>query len=247
MRTSALALQSDHVTSRSIGWAALAPALVVPLLGSLLYFVWVPEGALGQAAYTLTKVFTLVYPLFFLRSIGANGLTRRQDDQGARWPSWRSVALAGLGSGVLIAALGAALMLTPLGDLVRLGAGAATAKADALGFREHFVLFAIFISVIHSGLEEYYWRFFVYGQLREKCRPWVAHGIAAVAFAAHHLVLTLQFFSVGLAVFMAVAVAVGGLLWSLMYERQGTVLGSWLSHLCVDAFLMVVAYQLVMG
>ncbi len=247
MRISALALQSDHFTSRSIGWAALVPALVVPLLGSLIYFVWVPEGALGQAAYTLTKIFTLVYPLFFLGRIGVEGLTRRREHQRASWSSLRSVALAGLGSGVLIAGLGVALMLTPLGDLVRQGAGAATDKADALGFREHFVLFAVFISVVHSGLEEYYWRFFVYGQLREKCRRWVAHGIAAVAFAAHHLVLTLQFFSVGLAVFMAVAVAVGGLLWSVMYERQGTVLGGWLSHLCVDAFLMFVAYQLVMG
>ncbi|MBW2460123.1 MAG: CPBP family intramembrane metalloprotease [Deltaproteobacteria bacterium] len=247
MRTSALALRSDHFTSRSIGWLALLPALVVPLFGSLIYFVWVPEGALGQAAYTLTKVFTLVYPLFFLGSIGVNGLTRRRDDQQAKWPSRRAVLLTGLGSGVLIAGLGVVLMLTPLGDLVRQGAGAATDKAEALGFRQHFVLFAIFISVIHSGLEEYYWRFFVYGQLREKCRPWVAHGIAAVAFAAHHLVLTLQFFSVGLAVFMAVAVAVGGLLWTVMYERQGTVLGGWLSHLCVDAFLMLVAYQLVMG
>lgn len=233
--------------SAPVGWPALVPALVVPLLGSLVYFVWMPDGALGQIAYALTKLFTLAYPLVFLRAVGLGGLTRRRDGQGVRWPSWRSVVLAGVGSGLLIAGLGAALMLTPLGELVGQGAAAASGKADALGFRDHFILFALFLAVFHSGLEEYYWRFFVYGQLRRKCGGPMAHGLAALTFAAHHLVLTLQFFSVGFAVFLATLVAVGGLLWSLMYERQGTVLGSWLSHICVDAFLMVVGYQLVMG
>ena len=42
-------------------------------------------------------------------------------------------------------------------------------------------------------------------------------------------------------------VAVGGLIWTLMYESQGTVAGCWLSHCVVDVFLMVIGYQLIMG
>ena len=127
---------------REIGWVALVPALIVPFLGSLVYFVWIPEGKIGQAAYTATKLFTLIYPLLFLRWIGSGGLTRREE-RAAAWPSWKVVILTGLGSGVAIAAGGALLMLTPLGAMVRDGAGPVTEKAENLGFKKHFLLFAV--------------------------------------------------------------------------------------------------------
>jgi membrane protease YdiL (CAAX protease family) len=203
-----------------------------------------PEGAVGRGTYTGTKIFTLVYPLFFLGLIGLSGLTRREERK-ASWPSWRTVILTGLASGGAIAGLGALLMWTPLGAMVQEGAGAVTEKAEGLGFREHFVLFAVFVSVIHSALEEYYWRWFVYGHLREKVGRWAGHTIAAIAFGGHHLVVTLQFFSPGLALFLTACVVVGGLIWTLMYEWQGTVVGCWISHLCVDVLLMVIGYQLI--
>lgn len=228
-----------------MSWAALLPALTVPFLGSLIYFVWIPEGPVGQATYTGTKIFTLVYPLFFLRLIGSSGLTRREERQ-ATWPSWKVVVLTGVGSGLAIALLGALLMLTPLGEMVREGADEVTDKAEGLGFRKHFLLFAVFVSVFHSALEEYYWRWFAYGHLREKVGHWAGHGIAALAFGGHHLVITMQFFSPGLAIFLTLCVVAGGLIWTLMYEWQGTVIGCWLSHLCVDVLLMLIGYQLLM-
>lgn len=229
-----------------MGWAVLLPALVVPFLGSLVYFVWIPEGAVGQTAYTLTKLFTFFYPLLFLKWVGLGGLTRRERRK-AEWPSWKVVATSGLVSGGAIAGMGVLLMLTPVGDLVRSGAASVTERAEGLGFREHFVLFAVFISILHSLLEEYYWRWFTYGHLRKICGRWAGHVIAALGFAAHHLVLTLQFFPVPLALFLTACVVLGGMIWSLMYEWHGTVVGCWLSHLVVDVFLMVIGYQLIMG
>lgn len=231
---------------RELSWAVLVPALTVPFFGALLYFVLIPGGLLGQAAYTGTKVFTLVFPLLFLGKVGPGGLFRRETRQ-VHWPAWRTVILTGALSGVVIAGAGAALLQTPLGTMVREGAGAVTEKAEGLGFREHFVLFAVFVSVVHSALEEYYWRWFVYGHLRGKINRWAAHGIAAVAFGGHHLVITMQFFRPGLALFLTACVVMGGFIWTMMYERQGTVVGCWLSHLGVDVFLMIVGYQLIMA
>ena len=153
----------------------------------------------------------------------------------------------GLATGVAIAAVGFLLMLTPLGEMVREGAGRVAARAEGLGFKEHFLLFAIFVSVIHSGLEEYYWRWFLYGQLRHKMTPRATHLIAAGAFGGHHLIITLQFFPAALAFFLTACVVVGGLIWSIMYERQGTVVGCWVSHLCVDVMLMIIGFELIMG
>ena len=258
---------------RGLSWSLLLPPLVVPTVGALFYFVIVPEGALGKSVYTATKLFTLLYPVFFLRQIGLGGIIRRRrEDSTVEWPGWRSVVVIGLVTGVAIAAVGFLLMLTPMGEMVREGAGRVAARAEGLGFKEHFLLFAIFVSVIHSGLEEYYWRWFLYGQLRHKMtrrdseevlksyfspealnwelgwkeRP-AAHLIAAVAFGGHHLIITLQFFPAALAFFLTACVVVGGLIWSIMYERQGTVVGCWVSHLCVDVMLMIIGFELIMG
>ena len=72
------------------------------------------------------------------------------------------------------------------------------------------------------------------------------HLIAAVAFTGHHLVLMSVLFPLPLALFLSFLVGLGGLIWTLMYEWQGTVLGCWLSHLVVDAFIMIVGFRLIM-
>ena len=121
------------------------------------------------------------------------------------------------------------------------------ARAEGLGFKDNFVLFAIFLSIVHSALEEFYWRWFAYGQLRHKVSREAAHILAAVAFGGHHLIITLQFFPIPLALFLTASVVVGGFIWSMMYEKQGTVIGCWISHICVDVMLMVIGFQLIMG
>lgn len=224
-------------TPPPLAWRHLLPALCVPLLGSLLYFVWLPGNAVAQGTYTATKIFTLVYPLFF---VGWKDLFTARPQT-----SWLSIVGVGLGSGLLIVAAGAGLMMTPLGEMVRDGAGPIREKAELLGFAKNFLLFAVFISLFHSALEEYYWRGFVFGKLRQRLGKAASHMVAALAFAAHHLVVTWQFFPPALAIFLAFCVAVGGAIWTLLYQKQGSLLGCWLSHLCVDVLLMVIGYQLI--
>ena len=228
-----------------LSWVLLLPALVVPTVGALFYFFIFPDGPVGKLAYTLTKVFILCYPLLFLWRAGLNGVLRRAPD--IQWPTWKRAGLTGLLSGLVIASVGFLLMWTPVGSLVWEAAPRVMVRAEGLGFRENFLLFAVFVSVFHSGLEEFYWRWFVYGQLRGKMRRWCAHLLAAGAFGGHHLIVTLQFFPAALALILTSCVVVGGVIWSLMYERQGTLVGCWLSHLIVDVMLMVIGYQLLMG
>ncbi len=222
-----------------ISWPALLPALLVPLLGSLLYFVWLPGAEISQLVYGATKVFTLVYPFFF---VGWKDLFTSPPTT-----SWGKIIVIGLGSGIAISVAGIALMFSPIGDLVQAGADPIREKATKMGFAQNFLLFAVFISLFHSALEEFYWRGFVFGKLKERVGNAGSHILAGLAFAAHHLVVTWQFFDPPLAIFLAICVAIGGVIWTLLYQRQGSLVGVWLSHLCVDVLLMVVGYQLIQG
>lgn len=224
----------------------MVPALTVPFLCALVYFVWVPHGNEGRGAYLVTKFWILVYPLFFFGWLGLGGLTRREDRK-ADWPSWRMVVLSGLGLGLACSLLGFLMVLTPIGEIVRENSHKVVAKAEGLGFREKekFLGVALFITLVHSAMEEYYWRWFVYGHLRQMVGHWPGHIIAAIAFTGHHVVVTVEFFPVPLALFLSVLVFFGGLLFTLIYEWHGSVLGCWLGHIVADAFLMIVGYRLI--
>ena len=143
-------LLMNESDSPPLAWRYLLPALLVPLLGSLFYFVWLPDSAFAQVTYGATKVFTLVYPLCF---VGWKQLFTERPVV-----SWKKVAAVGMGSGLLICGAGVLLMLSPVGEMIRAGSGPIQEKGELLGFTEHFLLFAVFISLFHSALEEYYWR-----------------------------------------------------------------------------------------
>ena len=226
----------------------MVAGLVVPLVCALVYVVWVPHGNAGRSAWFVTKIWILCYPLFFFSMIGLGGLVRREDRRAA-WPTWAVVIWTGLLTGVCISLIGCLMVITPVGDIVKTNSHNLVEKAEGLGFasRGRFLLVAAFITVLHSAMEEYYWRWFIYGHLRQMVGHWPGHLIAAVAFTGHHLVLMSVLFPLPLALFLSFLVGLGGLIWTLMYEWQGTVLGCWLSHLVVDAFLMIVGYRLIMG
>ena len=96
-----------------MSWSAMVPALTVPLLCALVYYVWLPSGNTGRGAYFGTKVWILVYPLFFFSLIGLGGLTRREDRR-SNWPTWKVVILSGLGTGVAVSLIGWLMVITPV-------------------------------------------------------------------------------------------------------------------------------------
>ena len=110
-----------------------------------------------------------------------------------------------------------------------------------------YVAVGAFYSAIHSFLEEYYWRWFVFGHCRQYV-PWPAAAVvSSVAFAAHHvLVLSCYFGWSSWATWLfSAAVATGGGAWCWIYERSGSLAGPWLSHLLVDAAIFAVGYDLL--
>ncbi|HVG06567.1 MAG TPA: CPBP family intramembrane glutamic endopeptidase [Thermoanaerobaculia bacterium] len=112
-----------------------------------------------------------------------------------------------------------------------------------------FLILAAFYSVIHSFLEEYYWRWFVFGRLSRRLPFTAAAVVSALAFTSHH-VLVVGFFlgSFGVLTFaVSLIVTAAGLLWAWLYHRTGHLAGPWLSHALADAGLMWIGYQMWRG
>ncbi|MCX8037099.1 MAG: CPBP family intramembrane metalloprotease [Candidatus Sumerlaeia bacterium] len=224
----------------------LVPAMVVPATGALFYFVWFPGTAAGHGFYAATKVFTLVWPTVAYLFFEGNPLSLKGLDVAKHIRA----APAGMGYGLLIAA--AMLLLyaaTPMGDEVRAHADAIRGRIAGwgLGTPARFIAFGVFLAFAHSLLEEYYWRWYVFGRLERIVPPAAAYGLAGLAFAAHHYIVLACYFPLGITVLFGTIVGGAGVFWCWLYRTQQSLVGAWLSHAWADAAILYVGYELTFG
>jgi membrane protease YdiL (CAAX protease family) len=231
--------------------AAVVFALVFPALMTWLYFVVLATPAAGdagnaamQAVYKGGKVLQFTFPL-----LAVVGLERR-------WPRPLRPTTRGLAFGVGFAALVAVTAFGLYFGLLQHSTAFAQAPAMLRGKLSEFKLatplgflgLAAFICVPHSLLEEYYWRWFVFGYLRQLVPLWPAIVLSSLGFMAHHVVVLGAFFPEHFwtaALPLSLGVAIGGGVWAWLYDRTGSIWAPWLSHLLIDAAIMVIGYVML--
>jgi membrane protease YdiL (CAAX protease family) len=237
---------------RVAGWI-LAAAAIYPALFTWLYFITLAESptALQQTVYVLGKLLQFALPAVWAKA--AWGL--------AIWPSRAWLAqfprpnatdlcgglLSGAGCFAVIV-LCYFLWVKPWG----MQAVAATPVSEKLAAFSidtpgEFIALGSFYALCHSLLEEYYWRWFVFGGLRAKWPFLPAVALASAAFTAHHLIILAAYLGWWhwAAWCGAAAVGVAGGLWAWLYQRHGSLYGPWLSHLLADAAIFLVAADLI--
>ncbi len=220
------------------------PALFVPFIGSLVYFVLLAGNSLSMLLYGATKVFTIVWPVIAVYVIQKQGFPRGRID----WEKHvKSLPLGLLTGGVIGGAIVGLYFFSPLGEYAAGHSGSLHAKLVDMGVSEkaNYIWFCLFLAGIHSLIEEFYWRWFVFGQLSRVASRKVSYFASNLGFAGHHYVVLGCYFSAMGAFVFGTGVGVGGAIWCWMYRRQKTLAGCWLSHALVDAAIFVVGYHLV--
>ncbi len=241
---------SDDVARRR-NLAAVGFALLFPTLITVMYFIVLAGNASTdhastwqQAAFRLGKVIQFAFPavwvIWFQRT--KIGWTR---------PRARDVANGAVQGLVLLAAALALyfFVMKPAGvfdvaaekireKIVAFGAGTAP----------RYVALSLFYCVLHSLAEEYYWRWFVFAQLRRFTSLPAAIVMSGLGFMAHHVFILAVYFgwTSPWTYFLALSVAVGGFIWAWMYAKTGSLYGTWMSHALVDAAIFIVGYDVVM-
>lgn len=231
--------------ARGPAGGAIAFAMTFPTVLTLAYFVllagqprWIVQGVYGVG-----KTVQFAFPALWVAF--ATGRMPRLARPGTRG------VLPGLvfGIALLVGALALAqLVLQPAGILEGAPAQAVRAKMASFGVDTlpRYAALGAFYSVIHAAAEEYYWRWFVFGELRRACRPGWAVLWSSVAFAAHHVIILGAFlgYASPWTPLLAAAVGAGGAYWAWLYQRSGSLVGPWLGHLMADAAIFVIGYRL---
>lgn len=232
-------------------------ALTYPVAYTYVYFVGMAGAPqIGQqVVYSGGKVLQFALPLLWMGWLWLRGAYRggpsTRDTPEAPWTLGRSLTIC-LGFSLLTI-----FGLSLIGGLWLLPAGYLDVAGRAI--RERIVQFGIttawryaglsvFYAVVHSYLEEYYWRWFAFRQLRRLTPLAPAAIISGLAFAAHHVLVLGLFFGWAspLAWLAGGSVAVGGAFWAWLYERSGRLWIAWLSHMLIDIGVFGMGYWMIL-
>ncbi len=236
-------------TRKARDFFILTFALFYPLAMTAAYFVWcvnhAPDAA--KSVYAIGKALQFLFPAaitaFVLKE---RVLVRKPNSRGLLFGF-----LFGLVVGLTIffaARYGLASSAWRDSDFVVRLRTEFNARVGSFGLTKvTFAVVALFYSLVHSGLEEYYWRWFTFGRLARRFSFVPAAVICAVAFSLHHIVVLGTYFgySSALTWFCSFGVGVGGFVWQTLYHKTDSIYGGWLSHCLVDAGIYAVGFLLL--
>lgn len=219
-----------------IRWTVLILAFLGHAGAALLYARSSADADVRGAIYFSSKLVVNAIPLLWLWRFERHLLTLPK-------PTWRAAGWGASFGLVIGAVITGAYFLGLAGEI---DAGVMRGKVSSYGVVDHFFWFAPFLCIVNSGLEEYYWRWFMYKVLRRRMGMWPAAVVSALGFTLHHVVVLSAYFpDVGVAVLLNAGVFAGGVIWAVLYEKCGSIVGPWVSHMLADAAIMVAAYDIL--
>lgn len=233
--------------NRHLAWTGVGIALLLPTIVTLAFFVYAPRYIPDSQwpTYVLMKCVEFAFPIAWVLWV------LRERIQLWR-PRWSGIAL-GVAFGLLVAVttwLVYHYLLSGTEDF-REAVTKVRDKVQGFGIDRpwKFALFGAFYSLNHALLEEYYFRWFLFGQLRRLVPLWPAVFISGFGFMLHHVPILGVFFKWDPlpTVFFSLSVAVGGIFWAWLYDHSKSIAGPCLSHLLVDAGIFLVGFEMMHG
>lgn len=108
----------------------------------------------------------------------------------------------------------------------------------------NFVLVSLYIALVNSLLEEFFFRGFGFLALRQQAGQRGANLFSAGAFALYHVAIMTSWFSLPLFLLLITSLFVAGLLFNWLDARSGSLYPSWLVHICANFAVNTVGFLL---
>ena len=222
-------------------------AIFFPTVLTAVYFVLLSKAAtlIQNGTYGIGKFIQFALPVWFVYRVAGEKIR----------PTLLSGKGVGLGMGFGLAVF--VLMVLIFEHIVKYAPEFTRLREMVIAKTEGFGLssfggylgLSVFYCVIHSGLEEYYWRSFVFKRLTETQSMACANAISSVGFTLHHVLLLGAFFQYSsiFTYLFSVAIGIGGAFWAWLYHRSSNIYAAWISHAIIDAALFYIGYGIICG
>ena len=122
-------------------------------------------------------------------------------------------------------------------------AGSLTRDMGVTG--ENFLFVSLYISFVNSFLEEFFFRGFVFNNLKSSGGRTVAYSVSALTFSLYHVAMMVGWFSPVLFALVVLGLAAGGVIFNFLNEKTDTVYCSWLTHMFANFAINTIGFMLL--
>ena len=147
-----------------------------------------------------------------------------------------------LGVGIYVVILGGYFLVLPFFDFSQI-AGALTSNAGVT--KENFLYVSLYISFANSFLEEFFFRGFVFTNLKQLSSRKLAYIFSASAFSLYHVAMMMGWFSPALFLLVMVGLVIGGVIFNWLNEKLDTIYCSWLTHMFANFSINTIGFILL--
>ncbi|WP_112179904.1 MULTISPECIES: CPBP family intramembrane glutamic endopeptidase [Paraliobacillus] len=146
-----------------------------------------------------------------------------------------------LAIGVYCFIFGSYLLIGPYFDFSNI---TATLENNIGVSKSNFIFVALYISIINSLLEEFFFRGFAFLSLKGVTSRKVAYVFSAGAFSLYHVSIMTSWFSPLLFILIIISLFIAGLLFNWVNEKSKTIYPSWMIHLSANLAINTIGFIL---
>lgn len=112
----------------------------------------------------------------------------------------------------------------------------------------NIIFIGIFIILINSILEEFFWRGFIFKELSSSTNIWLAYLVSGIAFSFHHIIFYYNWFTPFFFVLITVGLIAFATIMNFIFQKYKDLFSCWLIHAAgnvVQIYLALLIFGLI--
>lgn len=109
---------------------------------------------------------------------------------------------------------------------------------------DNFIYVSLYISLMNSFLEEFFFRGYGFMTLKKHTSPKIAYIFSSTIFAVYHIGMLLDMFSIGVLLLLMFGLIAGGCIFNYLNERNNSIYPSWFVHMFANFAINTVGFIL---
>lgn len=105
-------------------------------------------------------------------------------------------------------------------------------------------LYGLYLVLINSLLEEFFFRGYIFLNLKSMGLNKFSYIISSLLFAVYHLANFQNWFKLSLFIIVFTGLFIGGTIFNYLDDKQNTFLNSWFVHICADSAIVLIGLKI---
>ena len=111
--------------------------------------------------------------------------------------------------------------------------------------KDNFLFISLYISFVNSLLEEFFFRGFLFANLKDSAGRGLAYGFSSLMFALYHVAMMIGWFHPAITLLLITGLIIGGMIFNFLNEKQENICTSWLVHMFANFAINTVGFILM--